>query len=98
MATATITFDGGENILWNKVSWAVDTPTGATFVIKARVADTEAGLADASWNLFGDGSPDYMPLQGRWLEVLCTFTATIDTPTLSSLCITYAPNTKWTAE
>jgi streptogramin lyase len=88
----TITQDGGAvGKAWDAISWngepQGDVPSGASIVVEARAADSEAGLGAQSFTPVSNGGAS--SLAGRFIQVRVTLKAAPsgDSPVLSDLTI-----------
>lgn len=90
--TDTIQKDSGSSgTTWSALSWNGTTPTNTAIKARARAAESQGGLASASWSSYVTTSGGSISLTGRWAEVewhLST-TDTAASPTLSDGTITY---------
>ncbi|EKD76222.1 MAG: hypothetical protein ACD_43C00187G0002, partial [uncultured bacterium] len=97
------TFDTGQASNFDKIRWNVYKPAGTTLRFQVRTADTQAGLATASW--YGPtGTSDYFQtnslgeklpsvLDGhRWVQYKAYLDTTSNTisPSLEDITISYA--------
>jgi len=84
------------NTNWKKLQYSATQPAGTALKFRTRTAETEAGLATATWSdyLTASGSPITNPA-ARWIEVEATFATTNSnvTPLLNDLTVTYEGNT-----
>lgn len=75
---------------WSNISWLASTPPGTAVKFRTRGADTEAGLANATWSEYylTSGSTIMSP-PSEWLEVEGTLTGDgTNTPILESVTVT----------
>lgn len=63
--TWTVIKDGGPNVVWGKVSWTAETPTGVQ--VSVRTATTEAGLDFAPYAVVTNGVP--FTKTGQFIQV-----------------------------
>ncbi len=70
----TVIQDGGAaGTTWGTVSWNSNVPVGAGVTVKARTADTQAGLQGQTFVDVGNGVP--FTMTGRYIEVQVRLTA-----------------------
>ncbi len=86
---------GSQNNKWGKLLHSTTQPAGTSIKFRTRTAETEAGLATATWSdyLTSSGSPVSSPA-ARWIEIESTL-ATIDanvTPLLHDVSVTFESN------
>ena len=93
--TWNVAQDGGPGCeavcTWNSVTWNTepegDEPAGTSITVQARVADTEAGLASATFGPVTNGA--FLALTGRFIEVQVTLQTSVQdtSPVLSDITI-----------
>ncbi len=90
----TVTQDSGTaGAIWGTITWNKEpqgsVPPGGAITVEARAADTEAGLAAASYVPVGNGTS--FTMAGRYLQARTTLVASPDgvSPILSDLRIRY---------
>ncbi len=88
---------GRENLEWETLSWLGNVPEGGQLRVRVRVANTEAGLANATFVDMVNGGD--IPGTGRWLEAEVFFFTrndfigpVLEELSVSSVCIA-APET-----
>jgi hypothetical protein len=92
IGTWSVVQDGGAaGTPWGRITWNTEpqgsVPAGTGITVQARTADTEAGLAGATFTPVGNGTP--FVGAGRYIEVRATLTASPAgaSPVLSDLRI-----------
>lgn len=86
---------GASNTKWGKLLYSSTQPVGTSIKFRTRTAETEAGLATATWSdyLTASGSTITSPA-ARWIEIESTLSTTNTnvTPLLNDLTVTYEAN------
>ncbi len=86
---------GAANNIWGKLLYGCSQPAGTSIKFRTRTAETEAGLATATWSdyLTASGSPVNSPA-ARWIEIESTLSTTDTnvTPLLHDVTVTYESN------
>ena len=67
----TVTQDGGSaGFKWGEIVWTHETPAGASVLVEARAADSEAGLGSVEFAAVTNDSP--FSMTGRFIQVRVT--------------------------
>lgn len=96
--------DAGQSVTWRRLYSNSIIPANTSIKFRTRTAETEAGLANATWSeyLTASGSPITSPA-AQWIEIESTLTTTDAnvTPLLHDVSVTYesiAGETLWQAD
>ena len=82
----------GKKAKWSSVSWTGSTPVNTAIKFRTRGADTEGGLASATWSSYYTNSGDVIATSNsQWLEIEATLTTSdgVSTPTLNDFTVAY---------